>query len=203
MPLFNVEGTLPTSKFYISPDYDTSLFRKIALGALGYNSNGSQNVFGKITSWLPGYNVLSNLAAQNVASGDTKQNIGDDLDNRLAKNQIGLGAIKTALMASSGLSSLAGDNTKTVTLADGSKMDIKNIGNDTSQYVTLADGSKMKLKGDNSSASLLDRSVESMNDIKSFAKNLSPDIFGGISSLLQAGTSPNFTNDYKTANIIY
>lgn len=119
MAIFNTE--LPKSEFYIPPDYETSPAKKIALAALGYNSRGQENLFGKIKSWIPGSSLLDNFYAQQISSGDTKKNIEDNFDSRLSKTQIGVGVGKallsggTSLMGEAG--KLAGGTTDTNTLS--------------------------------------------------------------------------------------
>lgn len=112
MAIFNTE--LPKSEFYIPPDYETSPAKKIALAALGYNSRGQENLFGKIKSWIPGSSLLDNFYAQQISSGDTKKNIEDNFDSRLSKTQIGVGVGKALLSGGTSLIGEAGNAGKLV-----------------------------------------------------------------------------------------
>lgn len=92
----------PLSQYYAAPDYVDNPADKFRLAMSGYKSTGEQNAWGKITSWIPGYNMLANKQAQRLARGseDAMQNIGEDWDNRVAKTGIVAG---TALGIAAGV----------------------------------------------------------------------------------------------------
>ncbi len=80
----------PDSQYYAAPDYVDNPLDRAKLAFAGYKANGEQNAWGKTTSWIPGINLAQNAMAQKYARGseDTMHNIGEDWDNRLAKNAI-------------------------------------------------------------------------------------------------------------------
>jgi hypothetical protein len=69
------------------------------LSLLGYKQDGSQNTWGKLSSWLPGVGVGLNAAAKSASSGDNLKavngNIQDDTDNRMSKLMTQLGIVGT------------------------------------------------------------------------------------------------------------
>lgn len=95
-------GQTPLSQYYAAPDYADNPIEKFRLAMAGYKANGEQNTFGKVMSWVPGYNLAANKQAQNIAKGsdDTMHNIQQDWDNRLAKTGIVAG---TALGVAGGV----------------------------------------------------------------------------------------------------
>lgn len=80
----------PLSQHYAAPDYVDNPIEKFRLAMAGYKANGEQNAFGKVTSWIPGFNLAANKQAEKIARGneDTMHNIGEDWDNRVAKTGI-------------------------------------------------------------------------------------------------------------------
>lgn len=82
----------PLSQYADSPDFaDNATQRKLAL--LGYKQDGTQNLWGKITSWggSLGYNKLASSIAEKAGATDTMANIQQDFDNRLNKMGLVLG----------------------------------------------------------------------------------------------------------------
>lgn len=82
----------PLSQYADSPDFaDKATQRKLAL--LGYKQDGTQNLWGKITSWggSLGYNKLASSIAEKAGATDTMANIQQDFDNRLNKMGLVLG----------------------------------------------------------------------------------------------------------------
>lgn len=69
-----------------------------ALALTGYRPDGSQNVLGKIVSWVPGAGIIQNAQAQRIAQNagltQVAENIGDDRDNRMGKLRAQLGIIQ-------------------------------------------------------------------------------------------------------------
>jgi len=124
----------PLSTYWTPPKVATG--RQEAVLALGgYKKDGSQNLLGKVVSWLPGTNLVQNEMARSYAAEqgltDVANNIASDFDNRLGKLKtvggvalgvagavtgqpqlIGLGA-STAI---SGASGLAADTDSPMTL---------------------------------------------------------------------------------------
>jgi hypothetical protein len=95
MPIFN--NSSPLVEYAINPKYATG-FAKTRLAMLGYNSNGQQNAIGKISSWVPGLNILNNIEAKHVAEKSgaktSAMNIGEDFDNRVDKLGIEAGVVQ-------------------------------------------------------------------------------------------------------------
>lgn len=82
----------PLSQYADSPDFaDKATQKKLAL--LGYKQDGTQNLWGKITSWggSLGYNKLASSIAEKAGATDTMANIQQDFDNRLNKMGLVLG----------------------------------------------------------------------------------------------------------------
>ena len=101
----------PLSQYYKPPEFaDDKTQAKLAL--LGYNKQGQQNLFGKISSWIPGNNLVMNKLAENTArkSGakDTMTNIQEDFDNRVNKLGIEAGVVMGAAGAVTGNPQLIG-----------------------------------------------------------------------------------------------
>lgn len=71
---------------------------KSRLALTGYKPDGSQNLWGRITSWIPGAGVTTNLAAQRIAKQEgltgVAGNIADDADNRMSKLIAQLGIVQ-------------------------------------------------------------------------------------------------------------
>jgi len=86
----------PLSQYAINQQFAMDSRAKVKLGLLGYDQTGRQNAWGKISSWVPGHNLLLNKLAENVAENsgatDTFGNVKKDFDNRLNKNAIVGGA---------------------------------------------------------------------------------------------------------------
>ena len=89
------DTSTPLTQYYDAPDFATGITRT-KLGLLGYDQTGQQNTWGKISSWIPGVNLLQNQIAKKVAgkggAGDTALNIKQDFDNRLMKTGLVAGA---------------------------------------------------------------------------------------------------------------
>lgn len=88
--------TPPLSQHFDAPEYLTDKRAIMAMKLLGYNAQGQQNTWGKVSSWLmPGHAVVANRVAKKISkeSGarDTAGNVQDDLDNRIAKVMTMLG----------------------------------------------------------------------------------------------------------------
>lgn len=82
--------TPPLSQYFDAPEYITDKRAIMAMKLLGYNAQGQQNTWGKVSSWLmPLQAVVANRVAKKISkeSGarDTAGNVQDDLDNRIAK----------------------------------------------------------------------------------------------------------------------
>lgn len=86
--LFDTQS--PMSQYYFAPRYARGADAKV-LSLLGYKPDGTQNTWGKISSWLPISGIAANLVAQNIGTSATRQNVKDDFDNRLQKQFAGLG----------------------------------------------------------------------------------------------------------------
>ncbi|RYC69619.1 hypothetical protein [Spirosoma sordidisoli] len=86
MATFSTSTPLTT---YWTPPTVAKGWDKAMLGLTGYKEDGTQNTFGKIGSWIPGFNLAQNAAAQNTARNagltDVANTIADDFDNRLGK----------------------------------------------------------------------------------------------------------------------
>lgn len=188
MAIFNEE--LPKSEFYIPPDYETSPAKRIALAALGYNSRGQENLFGKIKSWIPGSSLLENAYASQIASGDTKKNIEDNFGERMSKAQIGIGVGKALL---SGGTSLA--STDTSKLAEPSLTDKQAVNSANAAF-----GIPSTFQGVNpnpqtsnptqQTVNPLSQTTNTQNGVASGTKFdpsslLSGDIIGGLAGLMQ------------------
>ncbi len=108
----SVYGTSsPLSQYAIDPQFATDKKVKTGLGFAGYKPNGEQNLWGKITSWIPGVNLLMNKAAENIAekngATDTFENVKEDFDNRLDKTAVIGGAALGAAGLATGNMGLA------------------------------------------------------------------------------------------------
>lgn len=104
MALISTRYTTPQKQIELGgePVYKSSFLTNL----LGYKNDGTQNTWGKILGWGLSTNPISNIInigrnklAQNTSSGDTRENVAEDLDNILAKNKIGAGALKLASLA--------------------------------------------------------------------------------------------------------
>jgi hypothetical protein len=82
------DQTNPSSAYWTPPKL-ASGGAKTRLALFGYKADGSQNTWGKISSWIPGANLMTNISAQQVARGegltDVANNVAADTDNRLQK----------------------------------------------------------------------------------------------------------------------
>ena len=102
MALFDV---LPiNTQKIIKPSYFSGSKANNALLALsGYRKDGSANLFGKITDFLPGVGILKNLGAQAITKGtDSFGNVKDNMDNATSKGMIGFNVGKIAAGAITG-----------------------------------------------------------------------------------------------------
>ena len=135
--------TPPGSQYFDAPEYVTDTRHKLALKLLGYNAQGQQNTFGKISSWLiPGHAVVANRVAKKIAkeSGarDAAGNIQDDLENRIAKVMTMIGVGQTVAGAATGNPQMIQGGIKNTTqsigglMAAGSGADMSN--DSSSQY---------------------------------------------------------------------
>lgn len=84
----------PLSQYADSPDFaDNATQRNLAL--LGYKQDGTQNLWGKMTSFGSlnslGTNKLASSIAEKAGATDTMANIQQDFDNRLNKMGLVLG----------------------------------------------------------------------------------------------------------------
>lgn len=84
----------PLSQYADSPDFaDNATQRKLAL--LGYKQDGTQNLWGKMTSFGSFNSLATNKLASSIAekagATDTMANIQQDFDNRLNKMGLVLG----------------------------------------------------------------------------------------------------------------
>lgn len=99
--------TPPLSQYFDAPEYVTDKRALLAMKLLGYNAQGEQNTWGKVSSWLmPGHAVVANRVAKKISkeSGarDTAGNVQDDLDNRIAKVMTILGVGQAAAGVATG-----------------------------------------------------------------------------------------------------
>lgn len=94
------DTTAPSSSFWTPPKVAQGK-DKFLLSLMGYGADGSQNGWGKISSWIPGLNVAANNSAQITARqaglGDVANAIGSDMDNRMQKLQAGVNVVKGAV----------------------------------------------------------------------------------------------------------
>lgn len=107
MSVFSLEK--PLSQYDISSN---DWMENNRLGWLGYNAQGEQNAWGKISSWIPALGVGMNLAARGIANKngaqDTLDNLKEDTDNRLMKTAVGVGVGTAGLGIAGGLGAFAG-----------------------------------------------------------------------------------------------
>lgn len=99
--------TPPLSQHFDAPEYVTDNRALLAMKLLGYNAQGEQNTWGKVSSWMmPGHAVVANRVAKKISkeSGarDTAGNVQDDLDNRIAKVMTILGVGQAAAGVATG-----------------------------------------------------------------------------------------------------
>ncbi len=99
--------TPPLSQHFDAPEYVTDKRALLAMKLLGYNAQGEQNTWGKVSSWMmPGHAVVANRVAKKISkeSGarDTAGNVQDDLDNRIAKVMTILGVGQAAAGVATG-----------------------------------------------------------------------------------------------------
>lgn len=231
MPIFNIEGTLPQSKYEVPKGYTTDPLRKVALALLGFKSNGERNALGQITSWIPGYNVIANYAGERVAEGAARGNVADNMENTMAKAQIGLG-VGTALLGSGVLKAggtllKAGGALKTVlgTIDSGAAVGLGKVSQDviegtsgvsggisqdimdtiSNSAIQMAGGSSIDFS--NLAKAQINPSLINKADTKSgkidYTKFANPDIVGGIANLIQSRKSPDFSNDTKSYYLKY
>jgi len=195
MAIFNEE--LPKSEFYIPPDYETSPAKRIALAALGYNSRGQENFFGKIKSWIPGSSLLENAYASQIASGDTKKNIEDNFGERMSKAQMGIGVGKALLSGGTSLGGSLGGSTDTSKLAEPSLTDKQAVNSANAAFgipITFQ-GVNPNPKTSNptqQTVNPLSQTTNTQNGVASSTKSqfdpsslLSGDIIGGLAGLMQ------------------
>jgi len=95
----------PLSQYADSPDFaDNATQRNLAL--LGYKQDGTQNLWGKMTSFGSFNSLATNKLASSIAekagATDTMANIQQDFDNRLNKMGLVLGVLQGAGGATTG-----------------------------------------------------------------------------------------------------
>lgn len=82
------DNTTPEQEYFTPLLQATGADRR-GLALLGYKSDGTQNTWGKITSWVPGLGLGNNIRAKELASNaglnQVAGNIADDTANRQAK----------------------------------------------------------------------------------------------------------------------
>lgn len=114
MSIFSNES--PLVQYAVNPQYAKG-FAKTRLSMNGYKSNGEQNTLGKIESWVPGLNLITNMSAENIAkkngAKDTAFNIGQDFDNRVDKigAEIGVAGAVTGAVTGNSQMAIQGLNT--------------------------------------------------------------------------------------------
>ena len=84
------DSQAPESQYFRTPNYVTDPKTKATLAALGYRPDGSENMFGKVFSFInPAYGIGGQKIAQSIAENagysDTMQNIADSQKSRMDK----------------------------------------------------------------------------------------------------------------------
>lgn len=89
----------PLSQYYVPPDYVDNPADRAKMAWAGYKPSGEQSTWGKISSWIPGVNLLQNKAAEKASRGseDAMQNVQEDFQNRITKTAVGLGIVGAGL----------------------------------------------------------------------------------------------------------
>ncbi len=104
MPTFTKYDTLPSQSFNPSKNYSDNPL----LSILGYNQDGSQNLAGQITSWIPGYSQLANVAAQGITQGtDSNAGVQGDFKTRMDKLLLEAAVAGTVLTAGAAAPAIA------------------------------------------------------------------------------------------------
>lgn len=192
MPIFNEEGTLPLSTFYSAPDYEKSPLKRSMLAMLGYKANGETNAWGKFNRFL-GQGIINNIVADKLASGDTKDNIKEELPNALNGTRATLGLVQSVLNPTSLLTGGGGASTDKTSQPTGSPTDSA-AKQDTSN---IEAGSVTSKIGDSKN-----NIMEKKSNFKLSTNGLE-NIIGGVSGLIAGtGTSPT-ANDRKLSYLKY
>lgn len=192
MPIFNEEGTLPLSTFYSAPDYEKSPLKRSMLAMLGYKANGETNAWGKFNRFF-GQGIFNNIVADKLASGDTKDNIKEELPNALNGTRATLGLVQSVLNPTSLLTGGGGASTDKTNQPTGSPTD-STVKQDTSN---IEAGSVTSKIGDSKN-----NIMEKKSNFKLSTNGLE-NIIGGVSGLIAGtGTSPT-ANDRKLSYLKY
>lgn len=192
MPIFNEEGTLPLSTFYSAPDYEKSPLKRSMLAMLGYKANGETNAWGKFNRFF-GQGIFNNIVADKLASGDTKDNIKEELPNALSGTRATLGLVQSVLNPTSLLTGGGGASTDKTNQPTGSPTD-STVKQDTSN---IEAGSVTSKIGDSKN-----NIMEKKSNFKLSTNGLE-NIIGGVSGLIAGtGTSPT-ANDRKLSYLKY
>ncbi|PRY29797.1 hypothetical protein CLV58_12559 [Spirosoma oryzae] len=206
------DTTAPSSSFWTPPKLATGK-DKFLLSLMGYGADGSQNGWGKISSWIPGLNVAANNSAQITARqaglGDVANAIGSDMDNRMQKLQAGVNVVKGAVgvatanpaLIQSGVQGL----TQSISGLANAQDDPTQYTRGTTAYQRFFDGGKLSVKpvGRMPEKSAAQKNVDQVTrqaqdkaDMFMVANGFRP-----ASSLTGINADESYSSDYQPVNM--
>lgn len=107
--VFTTEDTLGgRGRFYGAPEQSGK--SSPLLNFLGYNSQGNETGWGKVLGWVPGLNIISNMAARSMTTGDQHDQIASQTKSRIFRTiaEAGIAATAGGAIGALGLGAAAG-----------------------------------------------------------------------------------------------